>query len=480
MLVRLIASTIPAMTMFRADESFARSLDDADPLRGFREQFHIPLVEAVAASAKGGVDRLLPQAALKEPCVYLVGNSLGLQPKTTRAAVEQELDDWARLGVEGHLHGKHPWLPYHEEVRDNLARVVGALPHEVVAMNSLTTNLHLLMVSFYRPTRERFKIVIEDTAFPSDSYAVQSQLDFHARAVGFNAREGLIRLKPRGGEHTLRTDDILAAIDREKASIALVMLGGVNYLTGQCFDMRAMTRFAQDRGIVVGWDLAHAAGNIDVKLHDWNADFAAWCSYKYLNSGPGAIAGAFVHERHTRPGSPVLPRFAGWWGNDPATRFKMGPDFVPVASSDAWQLSNPPILALAPLRESLGIFDRATMPALREKSKRLTEYFASLIATQEGNPTSTVTSLPIRAGSSRPLRDHLDILTPLAFDERGCQWSIAVKSGDTRALHARLHSRGIICDFREPNVIRAAPTPLYNTFRDVRLFALALRDLVDA
>jgi kynureninase len=463
------------MTTFRPDESFARVLDDADPLSGLREQFHIPNVEDVAASAKGGQDRSLTVSALKEPCVYLVGNSLGLQPKSTRAAIEQELDDWARLGVEGHLHGKHPWLPYHEEVREHLARVVGALPHEVVAMNSLTTNLHLLMVSFYRPSRERFKIVIEDTAFPSDSYAVQSQLDFHARAIGFNPRESLIRLKPREGEHTLRTDDILAAIDRENKSIALVMLGGVNYLTGQCFDMRAITRFAQVHGIVVGWDLAHAAGNIDVMLHDWNADFAAWCSYKYLNSGPGAIAGAFVHERHTRPGSPVLPRFAGWWGNDPATRFRMGPDFVPVASADAWQLSNPPILALAPLRESLAIFDRATMRALREKSRRLTEYFASLITHSDGGPTIADTASPNRNGSSRPLRDHLDILTPTNFDERGCQWSIALRSGDTRSLHAHLHSRGIVCDFREPNVIRAAPTPLYNTFHDVWRFASALR-----
>lgn len=466
------------MTTFRPDESFARSLDDADPLRGFREQFHIPCVDAVAASAKGGVDPLLPQAALKEPCVYLVGNSLGLQPKSTRGAVEQELDDWARLGVEGHLHGKHPWLPYHEEVRDNLARVVGALPHEVVAMNSLTTNLHLLMVSFYRPTRERYKIVIEDTAFPSDSYAMQSQLDFHARAHGFDPCAGLIRLKPRASEHTLRTDDILAAIDREKGSIALVILGGVNYLTGQCFDMKTITRFAQERGIVVGWDLAHAAGNIDVRLHDWNADFAAWCSYKYLNSGPGAIAGAFVHERHTRKGSLAPPRFAGWWGNDPATRFKMGPDFVPVASADAWQLSNPPILALAPLRESLSIFDRATMSALRDKSSKLTEYFVYLIsltrdALAHRGPTASKPN-----ETSRSLRDHLDILTPERFDERGCQWSIAIKSGDTRTLHSRLQARGIVCDFREPNVIRAAPTPLYNTFHDVWAFTHALRDLL--
>lgn len=449
------------MTTFQSDESFARNLDASDPLREFRQQFHIPSVEAVAASAKGGADRSLTVAAQNAPCVYLVGNSLGLQPKSTRAAVEQELDAWARIGVEAHLHGKHPWLPYHEEVRDNLARVVGALPHEVVAMNSLTTNLHLLMVSFYRPTPERYKIVIEDTAFPSDSYAMQSQLDFHARATGFDAKAGLIRLKPREGEHALRTEDILAAIDREQKAIALVILGGVNYLTGQCFDMRAITRFAQDRGIIVGWDLAHAAGNIDVQLHDWNADFAAWCSYKYLNSGPGAIAGAFVHERHSRAGAPPLPRFAGWWGNDPATRFKMGPNFVPVASADAWQLSNPPIFALAPLRESLTIFAQATLPRLREKSRQLTDYLASLIS--------------LRNESGRVLRDHLDILTPSNFDERGCQWSLAVRSGDTRSLHTRLHAQGIVCDFREPNVIRAAPAPLYNTFHDVWRFAEALR-----
>ncbi|MFZ4573938.1 MAG: kynureninase, partial [Phycisphaerales bacterium] len=279
--------TTPA---FPLDEQFARAQDASDPLRSFREQFHFP------ACASG------------EP-LYFVGNSLGLQPKATRAALEQELSDWATLGVEGHFAAKHPWLPYHEEVRATLAGVVGALPKEVVAMNSLTTNLHLLMVSFYRPTRERYKIIIEDTAFPSDSYAVKSQIVFHQKHAGFNASDALVRLNPREGEHTLRTEDILKAIDTHAASTALIMLGGVNYLTGQFFDIPTITKHAQARGIVAGWDLAHAAGNIHLKLHDWGCDFAAWCSYKYLNSGPGAVAGAFVHERHLA--DKTLPRFAG-------------------------------------------------------------------------------------------------------------------------------------------------------------------------
>src|SRR5262245_28154532 len=436
---------------FRPDEAFALECDRADPLRGYRALFHVPAAADV-------VDPSLARGA-RDECVYLVGNSLGLMPKAARAAVEEELDDWARLGVEAHFHGKHPWLPYHEEVRGTLARVVGAEPREVVAMNSLTTNLHLLMVSFYRPTRERFKIIIEDSAFPSASYAVQSQLEFHARSVGFGPRAGLVRLKPREGEAPLRTADILEAIDRERNSAALLMLGGVNYLTGQFFDIPAITRFARERGIVAGWDLAHAAGNIDVRLHDWDADFACWCSYKYLNSGPGAVAGAFVHERHLSAKS-GLPRFAGWWGNDPATRFKMGPDFEPVASADAWQLSNPPVLAMAPLRVSLEIFDEATMAALRAKSLRLTGYMEYLIGLMnEGR----------RA-------DKVEILTPREPAERGCQLSL-VLPGDARAAFKKLQQRGVLCDFREPNVARAAPVPLYNTFHEVWRFVRVLDEV---
>ncbi|GDX98459.1 kynureninase [Phycisphaerae bacterium] len=411
-------------------EAFARAQDQRDELAPLRREFHFP-------QSKSG------------ETLYFVGNSLGLQPKSVRAALEQELDDWARLGVEGHFAAKHPWLPYHEEVREPLARLVGALPHEVVAMNSLTTNLHLLMVSFYRPTKTRYKIVIEDTAFPSDSYAAASQIDFHSRLVGFEKRDALVRLKPREGEATLRTDDILAAIDRERGAIALVMLGGVNYLTGQLFDIATITRFAQEQGIVAGWDLAHAAGNAHVKLHDWNCDFAAWCSYKYLNSGPGAVAGAFVHERHTRDASAAaqLPRFAGWWGNDPATRFKMRPDFTPVASADAWQLSNPPVLALAPLRESLALFDRAAIGKLRSKSVALTAYLERLLA-------------------ASPVAKRMHVLTPTDPAQRGAQLSLII-DGATRETSHRLLERGVYCDFREPNVIRVAPAPLYNSYHDV-------------
>ncbi|MFL6467811.1 MAG: kynureninase, partial [Pyrinomonadaceae bacterium] len=327
--------------------SFSRGADEADPLRKFRELFHFP------------------KPSNKLDSVYLTGNSLGLMPKTTRTYVDQELDDWARLAVDAHLQAKHPWLPYHEFVTEAMARVVGSQPIETVMMNSLTVNLHLLMVSFYRPTRERFKIIIEKGAFPSDHYAVESQLKFH----GF-AGEGLIELEPREGETTLRTEDIVDAIEQEGNSVALILLGGVNYYTGQAFDMKAITAAGHKKGCVVGFDCAHAAGNLELKLHDWGVDFAAWCSYKYLNAGPGAIAGIFVHERHSR--SFDLPRFAGWWGHDKATRFLMGPEFKPLDGAEGWQISNPPILQLAALRASLEIFDAATMPALRAKSKKLT------------------------------------------------------------------------------------------------------------
>jgi kynureninase len=431
------------------DEAAALALDAADPLARFREQFHIPRACDVGGSGDG-------------PCVYLVGNSLGLQPRSTRAAIEEDLDAWARLGVEGHFHARHPWYPAHEEVRGVLARVVGAQPQEVVAMNSLTTNLHLLMVSFYRPTRERYKIVVEDSAFPSDSYAVQSQADFHAPHAGFDPRDAVLRLRPREGEATLRTQDICEAIDRGRDSIALVMLGGVNYLTGQLFAINTITAFARARGIAVGWDLAHAAGNAELRLHDDGPDFAAWCSYKYLNSGPGSIAGAFIHERHLGRGA--IPRFAGWWGNDPATRFRMGPEFLPVASADAWALSNPPIFALSPLRASLEVLDRATMAALRAKSVALTGLLERLI---EG------------VNAALPPGRRVTILTPRDPSERGCQVSL-VMPGDARGTFARLQRAGMVCDFREPSVIRAAPVPLYNSFHDVWRFAAELRGALAA
>lgn len=427
---------MPPESPFRDDPAFADQLDAADPLREVRAQFLIPPALPVGSG---------------RPAIYLTGNSLGLQPRATRALIEQELDDWARLAVAAHLDGKNPWLPYHEQFRAPMARIVGALPHETVMMNSLTANLHLLMVSFYRPTPERHRIVVEGSAFPSDSYAVASQAAFH----GYDPTSAIIRLLPRPGETTLRTDDIEEFFDREGRSVALVLLGAVNYLTGQWFQMDRITAAAKRAGCTVGWDLAHAAGNVPVRLHDCGADFAAWCTYKYLNSGPGAVAGAFVHESQSRRLD--LPQFAGWWGNDPATRFKMGPDFVPRLDADRWQLSNPPILAMAPIRASLDIFDRVGMGAIREKSLRLTAYMEWLI--QRWRP------------------GRIKILTPSNPEERGAQLSLVIP-GVSRDIEHRLHAEGIVVDFREPDVIRAAPTALYNTFADVRGFVSALQRIL--
>lgn len=442
---------------FSPDLSHAQSLDAVDPLRACRDQFHIP-----------------PNSRdLSKPSIYMTGNSLGCQPKAARALIEQELEDWAKLGVEAHLHGRDPWLPYHEWFRAPAARLVGGVPGEAVMMNSLTCNLHLLMVSFFRPTPERYKIVIEDSAFPSDSYAAQSQLRFH----GIDPAQGLIRLKPRSGEHTLRTSDIEGFLWEEGQQVALVMLGAVNYLTGQWFDMARITAAAKERGCTVGWDLAHAAGNVPLKLHDWGADFAAWCSYKYMNSGPGAVAGAWVHERHFKGlGTPSLrdgsslgsharlgetgyPRFEGWWGNDPSTRFQMKPDFSPVASAEAWQLSNPPIMALAPVKASMQIFDKVGMPALRAKSLKLTAYLEQLLAHE--------------------CKDTVQVITPTNPEERGCQLSLIVK-GSSRELERRLYQEGVVVDCREPNVIRVAPVPLYNSFADAWGLVQALKRCLSA
>lgn len=418
---------------WKNDEAFARQLDAADPLASYRDQFLIP---------KGPDGREI---------VYFAGNSLGLQPKATRELINQELDDWASQAVEAHFHGKTPWFSYHEVFRDVGARLVGGLPGEVVMMNSLTVNLHLLMVSFYRPTRERYKILIEDAAFPSDTYAVRSQLILH----GFDPDAGLIVARPRAGEHTIRTEDILSLIAEEGGHIALVMMSGVNYYTGQVFDIPRITAAAHAKGCKVGWDLAHAAGNLVLKLHDWNVDFAAWCSYKYLNSGPGAVAGAFVHERHGN--NPDLPRFAGWWGNDPATRFRMHlePRFIPRAGADGWQISNPPIFSLAPLRASLEFFDKAAMPALRAKSERLSGYLLWLLD-QSG-------------------MDSLRVITPRDPEQRGCQLSLLVNDRP-RERFVAWQRAGVTCDFREPNVIRVAPVPLYNTFHDAWRFAQILSE----
>jgi kynureninase len=408
----------------------AEALDAADPLRHFRDEF------------------LLPRHGDGEQA-YFCGNSLGLQPRGVREALLQELDDWAALGVEAHFHGRHPWMPYHNEVREGLAHIAGALPSEVVAMNSLTANLHLLMVSFYRPTAERPAILVEAGAFPSDRHAVAAQIRFH----GFDPARDLIEVEPDEPNGTIS----LAAIDRVLGEhghrIALVLWPGVQYRTGQAFDLAAITRLAQARGCRVGFDLAHAAGNLPLALHDSGADFAAWCSYKYLNSGPGAVAGAFVHERHARAD---LPRFAGWWGHDQATRFRMGPEFVPTPGADGWQLSNPPILALAPLRVSLELFGRAGLPALREKSEKLTAYLEALVRAR--------------------LPHVLEIVTPSEPERRGCQLSLRVRGGrdQGRALFEQLVAQGIVGDWREPDVIRISPVPLYNRFADIRRFIAAV------
>ncbi len=417
---------------FAADEAWALARDAADPLASFRGEFLIP-----------------PHGNGEQ--VYLCGNSLGLQPRATRQALIDELDDWAALGVEAHFRGKHPWMPYHELVRENLAELVGAHPGEVVAMNSLTANLHLMMVSFYRPTRERPAILIEKNTFPSDHYAVESQIRFH----GHDPASALIELE--GDEHngTISLAAVERALEEHGARTALVLLPGVQYLTGQVLDLKRIVGLAQRKGCVVGFDLAHAVGNVPVNLHDSGCDFAVWCSYKYLNSGPGAVAGCFVHERHARA---VLPRFAGWWGHDQSTRFKMGPDFVPTPGADGWQLSNPPIFALAPLRVSLDVFHRAGIAQLRQKSIALTGYLAWLIETQ--------------------LSNIVEIVTPREAERRGCQLSLRVK-GDRhtgRALFDQLSEAGIVGDWREPDVIRIAPTPLYNRFMDGLRFVDAVKE----
>lgn len=417
---------------FSSDEVFARQLDREDPLRDFRARFEIP------TNADG------------EPLVYFVGNSLGLMPKATRGLVAQELDDWARLGVDGHLEGTTPWYSYHETVRDSAAKLAGAKPSEVVSMNSLTVNLHLMMATFYRPTKTRFKILMEAPAFPSDTYAVKSQIAHH----GFNSDDGLLLVAPRAGEFTVRHQDIETTLRDHGDEIALVLFAGVNFFTGQLFDIAAITAAAQACGCAMGIDLAHAIGNVPLSLHDWNVDFAVWCSYKYLNSGPGAVGGAFVHERHAK--NRDVPRLAGWWGNDPATRFRMHlePKFVPVKSADAWAVSNPPILSLAPLRASYPMFEEAGgMETLRAKSMQLTGYLEFLLE---------------QIGS-----DLFTVITPSSPNERGSQLSILAHERP-KELFAKLEAAGVKCDFRQPNVIRAAPAPLYNTFHEVWRFARLL------
>ena len=416
-------------------DAFAQARDAADPLRGFRDEFFIPQHDGT------------PQA-------YFVGNSLGLQPKGARAHVEEVLDKWATEAVEGHFTGSAHWMPYHELVRDPLARVVGAQPSEVVAMNSLTANLHLMLVSFYQPTIERTAILVEAGSFPSDRYAVESQLKYR----GLPPQHTLIEVEPDQPDGTFSMQAIERAINENGKRLALVLWPGVQYRTGQAFDLQEIARLGHAAGAIVGFDLAHAVGNLPLQLHDSGADFAVWCHYKYMNSGPGAVAGCFVHERHART---QRPRFAGWWGNNKGERFKMEPQFDPTPGADGWQLSNPPILGLAPLRASLDQYERATMPALRAKSESLTGYLERLI--------------------DADLRDVLQVVTPRDAAQRGCQLSIRVIGGRERGrdLFDFLATRGVLGDWREPDVIRISPVPLYNTHTDVLRFARTVREWRD-
>ncbi len=417
------------MQSFESTPDYAAALDAQDELSSYRSHFH------------------LPQAPDSTPYLYFCGHSLGLQPKTVSTYVEQELQDWATLGVEGHFTAATPWVSYHEALTAQTARLVGATPLEVVVMNSLTTNLHLLFVSFYRPTPTRYKILIEADAFPSDRYAVEAHLTWH----GYDPQEALIALSPREGEALIRTEDIESVLDRDGETIALIWLGGVNYYTGQAFEIERITQAGHNQGCTVGFDLAHAAGNLVLNLHEWNVDCAVWCSYKYINAGPGSVGGCFVHARHAH--RPELPRFAGWWGHNKSTRFQMPADFDPLPGAEGWQVSNPPILQLAALRAAMDLFDQIGMERLRAKSVLLTGYLEALLDHQ---------ALP-----------GIQILTPRTPQERGAQLSLHfTEHGKT--LHESLTHAHVICDWREPDVIRIAPIPLYNTFTEVYTFVRLL------
>ncbi len=426
------------MSLALLDPTHAAALDAADPLAAFRSEF------------------LFPNGPDGQPVAYFCGNSLGLQPKATRAALDAELTNWAELAVEGHFHGTAPWMHSHGPLAEASAPVVGALPHEVVIMNGLSVNLHLLLVSFYRPAGARYKVLMEGGAFPSDQYALETQ----ARLHGLDPADAIVELEPRPGEHTLRTEDITAKIAELGDSLATVLLGGLNYYTGQVFDMAAVTAAGHAVGATVGFDLAHAAGNVPLHLHDWDVDFACWCTYKYLNSGPGGIAGAYIHERFAN--QPDLLRLAGWWGQEPAERFQMKKGFRPTPGAEGWLLSNSPVLLLAPLRASLDIVARAGgMAALRAKSEPLTAYLESLIR---------ALNLPA---------DQLEIITPADPAQRGCQLSVLVHRRG-RELFDYLAARGVVADWREPNVIRLSPVPLYNSFEDVRRAGAAMHDFFAA
>jgi kynureninase len=431
-----MSTTVPVYpTTYEPSEAFARATDAGDPLGRYREQF------------------FLPQRPDGQPAIYFCTHSLGLQPKSVRTLMDQELDSWARYGVEGHFKGETPWYTYQESFREAAACLVGGKPDEVILMNGLTINLHLMLTTFYRPSSRRHKILMDEPTFPSDLYAIKSQLRLH----GLDPADALVTVKPRAGEHTVRIEDIERVLENQGKEFALVLLTGVSFFTGQCLDIRRITASAKRQGCVVGWDLAHAVGNVPLYLHDWQVDFAVWCTYKYLNCGPGAVAGCFVHDVHAR--NVELPRLAGWWGNDPATRFRMQlqSDFVPYAGADGWQVSNPPILAMVPLRASLAIFDEVGMPALRAKSESLTGYLQYLLDRLPGGCCK--------------------VITPRDPAQRGCQLSLLVQERARELVNA-LEKAGVASDFRAPNVVRVAPAPLYNTFHEVWTFARILAQAV--
>ncbi|MDN3642717.1 kynureninase [Lutimonas halocynthiae] len=416
---------------YKPTREFAEEMDQVDPLRQYRNDFYFP------------------KHSNGKEAIYLCGNSLGLQPKSAKSHILAVLDDWRDLGVKGHFEGDNPFATYHEDLGAKMAKIVGAQKDEVVAMNSLTVNLHFMMVSFYNPTDTRFKVIIEKNAFPSDQYAVKSQIEFH----GFDPEEALLEIEPRDGEDLIRTEDILDLISNKGQEIALIMIGGLNYYTGQAFEIEKITKAGHDMGCLVGFDLAHGAGNLELNLHDWGVDFAVWCTYKYMNSGPGGIAGCFVHERHLKRKD--LKRFAGWWGHDKATRFLMDDTFVPIPSAEGWQMSNETVLSMAALKASLEIFDEVGMKALIKKSRLLTAYLEYLIESLDTN--------------------RIQIVSPKNATSRGAQLSIRVLKSD-KSLFKIISEKGVIADWREPDVIRIAPAPLYNNFSDVFNFVQILKE----
>ena len=413
---------------------FAKELDEKDILKDFRNKFYIPIING-------------------KECIYFTGNSLGLQTKSTQDYVLNELEDWAKFGVEGHFHARKPWLPYHEIFPKQLSKIVGCLPEEVVVMNQLTVNLHLLMVSFYRPDKQRYKIICEAKAFPSDQYAMESQVKYH----GFKYEDAVIEVSPRAGEYAIRTEDIIAAIKQHGDSVALVLFGGINYYTGQYFDLQTITKAAHKVGAVAGFDLAHAAGNVELKLHEWDVDFACWCSYKYLNSGPGSVSGVYIHQKHFT--NTNIPRFAGWWGHTKETRFKMDKGFEPIPTAEGWQLSNAPVLSMAAHKASIDVFEAAGMENLLAKGKLLSNYLLFILD-------------DINASLKEKI---IEVITPR--NEKGCQVSMLMLQQGKEVFEA-LKQNGVLADWREPNVIRVAPVPLYNTFSDVFTFGLIIKEIV--